>query len=80
MFAGGGRIPTGLTVSPAITVTGLSGTLFYNVFVTATATASAMPPGQAAAITVKSLVGNQLTFESNQAGPYDFSFIGMYLV
>jgi hypothetical protein len=80
MFAGSGRIATGLTVSPAITVTGLSGTLFYNVFVTATATASAMTPGQAASVTVKSLVGNQLTFEGNQNGPYDFSFIGMYLI
>ena len=80
MFAGGGHIPTGLTTSPAITVTGLSGTLFYNVFVTATPSASAMPPGQAASVTVKSLVGNQLTFESNQAGPYGFSFIGMYLI
>ena len=55
------------------TVNGLSGTLYYNVFVTATATASA-------AMAVKSLVGNQLIFESNQSGPYDFSFIGMYLV
>jgi hypothetical protein len=62
-----------LPISPPITVNGLSGTLYYNVFITATGTGSA-------GIAVKSLVGNQLIFESTQAGPYDFSFIGMYLV
>jgi hypothetical protein len=80
MFAGSGRIPTGLTASPAITVTGLTGTLFYNVFVTATATASAALPGQPPVVMVKSLAGNQLTFEGTNTGPYDFSFVGMYLI